>query len=180
MSSVSYSILLNGSPYGFFKPSRGLRQGDPLSLLLFIIGSKVFSRLLSRKESHGNLHGISIGRGVPPISHLLYANDLLIFAKLMFGKLKFCLHAYRDMVVGLGNNSMCKNPQFLFVVMSAHAEAKRYVIFWCSPGRIMWKKIWGFWSLSPKTNVPSLKSFVKESSIVWRVGRCAPFLEQGV
>lgn len=130
MSSVSYSILLNGSPYGFFKPSRGLRQGYPLSLLLFVIGLEVFSRLLFREESRGNLHGISIGRGVPPILHLLYANDLLIFYKADVREaqvLSSCLQ--RDMVVGLGNDSMCENPQFLLVVMSAHTEAKRYVIF---------------------------------------------------
>lgn len=81
LSTVSYSILLNGSPYGLFKPTRGLRQGDPLSPLLFILGSVVFSRLLFRAESQGCLHGIWIGRGVPASSHLLFADDLLIFCK---------------------------------------------------------------------------------------------------
>lgn len=81
ISTVSYSILLNGSPTRFFKPTRGLCQGDPLSPLLFIIGSKVFSRMLIREEQANHLHGIQLDRGVPAITHLLFADDLLIFRR---------------------------------------------------------------------------------------------------
>jgi hypothetical protein len=81
ISTVSYSILLNGSPYGFFKPTRGLRQGDPLSPFLFRIGSEVLSRLLLRAEHGKNLHWIKISRAAPAVSHLLFADDLVIFRK---------------------------------------------------------------------------------------------------
>jgi hypothetical protein len=49
ITSHSFSILINDSPFGLFNPARGLRYGDPLSPFLFIMGIKVLSRLLIRQ-----------------------------------------------------------------------------------------------------------------------------------
>ena len=46
ISTVKFSILINGSPKDFFGSSRGLRHGDPLSPLLFVIVMEALSRLL--------------------------------------------------------------------------------------------------------------------------------------
>lgn len=66
----AYSILLNGSPFDFFKTGRGLGQGNPISPFLFINGSKVLSRLNLREEQRGNIKGIK-RRGGPSIWHLI-------------------------------------------------------------------------------------------------------------
>jgi hypothetical protein len=70
VSSSSFSILLNGSHFGKFTPSRGLRQGDPLSPFLFILGTEVLFRLFHQHESIGLLKGIHIAKTCPPINHL--------------------------------------------------------------------------------------------------------------
>lgn len=81
VSSVSYSILVNGSPQEYFKPSRGLRQGDPLSPYLFLLCAEGFSALLKREESLLNLAGFQINKHCQSLTHLFFANDSLIFLK---------------------------------------------------------------------------------------------------
>lgn len=62
LSSVSYSILLNGYPYGFITPTRGMRQGDPLSPFLFAIGMKILSCLIDKAYSLALIHGVRLSR----------------------------------------------------------------------------------------------------------------------
>ncbi|PRQ21155.1 putative RNA-directed DNA polymerase [Rosa chinensis] len=81
VTTVRYSFLINGQPRGYLTPTRGLRQGDPLSPYLFLLCAEVFSALLARKVTHGELQGIKICEGAPVIHHLLFADDSLVFGK---------------------------------------------------------------------------------------------------
>jgi hypothetical protein len=83
--------MIDGAPFGKFLPSSGLRQGDPLSLFLFILGSEILSRLILRAENRGLLHGIKMSHLCPAISHLLFADDVMIFSGLMLERLKLLL-----------------------------------------------------------------------------------------
>jgi hypothetical protein len=58
-----------------------LRQGDPLSLFLFILGSEILSKLILGEENLESLHGIKMASTSPPISHLLFADDVMIFSQ---------------------------------------------------------------------------------------------------
>ncbi|XP_077219619.1 secreted RxLR effector protein 78-like [Tasmannia lanceolata] len=79
VSTASYSILINGSPHGFFNSSRGIRQGDPLSPYLFVIVVEALSRLLLLAECKGFLRGLPASNNSKPITQLQFADDTLIF-----------------------------------------------------------------------------------------------------
>ena len=68
-------------------PSRGLRQGDPLSLYLFIICAEGLSSLLRKHERAGLVHGVRVVRGAPIMNHLFFADDCFFFLRQMYKRL---------------------------------------------------------------------------------------------
>jgi hypothetical protein len=82
VSSVRFSVLINGAPSSFFGSSRAVRQGNPLSPFLFVLVMEAFSRMLGAFTSRGLILGFSVGSNEQPrvnVSHLFFADDTLIF-----------------------------------------------------------------------------------------------------
>ena len=81
VTTVSYSLLVNGEPQGFICPSKGLREGDPLSPFLFLFCVEGLNALLSIATSEGDIRGYSICRVGPRISHLFFTDDCLLLCR---------------------------------------------------------------------------------------------------
>ncbi|XP_026384449.1 uncharacterized protein LOC113280026 [Papaver somniferum] len=76
VSTVSYFVILNGSPTGFFQPERGLRQRDHLSPYLYIICSEALSSYIDNIQRKGTLKRF---KNAPEMTHLLFSDDSLLF-----------------------------------------------------------------------------------------------------
>jgi hypothetical protein len=79
--SVKYKIRFNNQETESFTPSRGLRQGDPLSPYLFLVCAEGLSSLLAHREEVRGIEGVRVCRNAPSVSHLLFADDSLILMK---------------------------------------------------------------------------------------------------
>lgn len=79
VTTVSYDFCFNGTSVGPVCPSRGLRQGDPLSPYLFLLCVEGLSNSLDKAAMEGNIHGSQVSNTAPIITHLLFADDSFLF-----------------------------------------------------------------------------------------------------
>ena len=81
VTSVSYSLLINREPLENIVPTRGIRQGDPISPYLFLLCSEGLHALFEKAANDGLIRGISLYRNGPRLTHLFFADDSLLFCR---------------------------------------------------------------------------------------------------
>jgi hypothetical protein len=79
VTTVKFSAKFNGTLLEAFSPTRGLRQGDPLSPFLFLFVADGLLALLQKEVEVGGISPIKVCRNTPGISHLLFADDMMLF-----------------------------------------------------------------------------------------------------
>ncbi|GJU47483.1 RNA-directed DNA polymerase, eukaryota [Tanacetum coccineum] len=79
ITEVRFSVIVNGSPTSEANMERGLRQGDPISLFLFILITEVFSKMIKKEINVGVVKGIKIDDSLC-VSHIQFADDTFLFA----------------------------------------------------------------------------------------------------
>lgn len=81
ISSTSISILFNGGKLNSFKPTSGIRQGDLLSLYIFILCMEYLGYLINKECMDKNWEPMKASKDNVRISHLFFPDDLMLFAK---------------------------------------------------------------------------------------------------
>ncbi|XP_012846407.1 PREDICTED: uncharacterized protein LOC105966395 [Erythranthe guttata] len=122
VSSCQFSLLINGELTGYVTSSCGLRQGDPLSPTLFVLAAEYFSRGLDALYSRCPSMFYSTRGGIP-ISHLAYADDVMIFTSCH----NFVLKKLRDFL-----NHYCRTSGQLISVHKSTFTVDRA----CSDGHL--------------------------------------------
>ncbi|KAL4307009.1 hypothetical protein AHAS_Ahas16G0235400 [Arachis hypogaea] len=99
ISTPTMNLLWNGSPSESFTLTRGIRQEDPLSRYLFVLCVKRLSHLINKLVKGKKWEPISISRNRPNLSHLYFADDLVLFARAnseQVHMIKKTLHTFCD------------------------------------------------------------------------------------
>jgi hypothetical protein len=81
ITSVQSNVIWNGSRSDYFTPQCGVRQGDPMSPYLFVLCIDRLSHLIEEAIESGKWKPMRAGRNGPLISHLMFADDLLLFGQ---------------------------------------------------------------------------------------------------
>ncbi|CAL8098742.1 unnamed protein product [Prunus armeniaca] len=81
VSSITYHVCVNGELTETFTSKNGIRQGDPLSPYLFVLCMEKFSHLIVEAVKNCNWKRVKSSKGGPYVSHMFFADDLILFAE---------------------------------------------------------------------------------------------------
>jgi len=78
VTTLSFSILVNGTPSKSFIPSRGLRQGDALSRFLFILTMERLGKAISSAKGEGKIQGLKLTMDGDALKHQEFVDDTML------------------------------------------------------------------------------------------------------
>uniref|UniRef100_A0A803NSB0 Reverse transcriptase domain-containing protein n=1 Tax=Cannabis sativa TaxID=3483 RepID=A0A803NSB0_CANSA len=118
VSSARYKVIHGGRTMGPITPSRGIRQGDPLSPYIFILCAEGLSALIKRYDDMGLIHGCKVVNGAPKVSHMLFADDSYLYCKTTLqeaNRIRELLHQFEcasGQKVNLGKSSIFYSTKY--------------------------------------------------------------------
>lgn len=95
LSSTFLSINFNGKSYDYFNCNRRVRQEDPLSPFIYCLVEDVFNRLISKAVDAGSLHLIKAAKNNYMPSHIMYADDILLFCNAKISNVKILCSIFK-------------------------------------------------------------------------------------
>ena len=178
LESATLSISINGSQNGYFKCKRGVRQGDPLSPLLFCIAEDVLSRSITKLVEQGRVSLISSSRHHNIPSHVLYADDVMIFCK---GNIA-SVNALKDLFIMYANVSgQYINPSKSTIYAGSLSQGRlNYLVnhLGFQAGEFPFNYL-GYLSLKENPKNPIYKVLLTKSKLNLLLGRLHCYLWQG-
>ncbi|GLT46105.1 hypothetical protein SLA2020_198880 [Shorea laevis] len=112
--TTSTTISINGSLSDEFYPSRGIRQGDPISPYIFILCMEYLSFLIEQKCNLGEWKPLKASRNGPFFSHILFADDVLLFGKAKISTTLAMKEVLDNFCSCSGQSINTQNPKILF------------------------------------------------------------------
>jgi len=102
VTTVCYTVRFNGVLLNTIQPTRGLRQGNPLSPYLFLFVADGLSRVLQHGNGISSVQGFNVCRRAPTVSHLLFADDGLLFFRAAVAQTDLVKKALQRYCKGMG------------------------------------------------------------------------------
>lgn len=114
--NIWYNFRINGEYYGSFRSTRGVPQGDPLSPLLFVLAQQILSAKLKQLTAQNVIKRYQVGRNEQIITHVFYADDVLIFTNGSKRSLMNLMKLLRDYQASSDKKSIPKRAPFMLEV----------------------------------------------------------------
>ncbi|XP_060974078.1 uncharacterized protein LOC115695073 [Cannabis sativa] len=92
VTTMRYNVTNGGKTMGPIVPGRGIRQGDPISLYLFLVCAEGLSSLLTLYEQRRWLTGCRVARSAPRVLHMLFADDSYVYCKANVSEATHVMH----------------------------------------------------------------------------------------
>lgn len=88
ISTLNFSILLNGVPTTTFRATRGIRQGDPISPFIFILAAEGLGRYFKKELRERRIRGIRIWGNDLPITNQQFVDDIMLFCEVSLREIR--------------------------------------------------------------------------------------------